>query len=76
MLESFILIKEFVIIQTHLDHFIFKVVSDKEITTKERDKIQKIMDYYLCEGLTFKVQRVKRIERPPSGKIKHFHSEL
>ena len=34
------------------------------------------MKNYLESGLKLKIKRVSHIERPSSGKIKHFYSEL
>ena len=43
---------------------------------KPLKEIEDKMDIYLEPGLTLEVHRVPKIDRSPSGKIKHFFSEL
>jgi len=74
VLESSGILREFIIKQTAIDKFIFEVVSDKDISDKDKQLIQKKMDSYLEPGLSFEVNRVNKIERTPAGKMKHFHS--
>jgi len=76
ILESSGVLKEFIIRQTSLSHFEFDVVSDRPLTSEEMNDIQYKMDIYLEPGLSLKINRVTKIQRPASGKIKHFYSEL
>jgi phenylacetate-CoA ligase len=76
ILESSNVLKEFIIRQTALDTFIFEIVSDRELNNNEIRGIQEKMDLYLETGLNLEIRRVSEIQRPPSGKIKHFYSEL
>lgn len=76
VLESSGILREFIIKQTAIDKFIFEVVSDEDISEKDKQLIQKKMDMYLEPGLNFEVNRVSRIERTKAGKMKHFHSLL
>lgn len=76
ILESSGVLKEFIIRQTALDQFEFDVVSDRPLTSEEVLDMQRKMDVYLESGLTLKINRVEKIQRPVSGKIKHFYSEL
>jgi len=76
ILESRGVLKEFIIRQTSLDSFEFDIVSDRPLTAEEIVDIQKKMDVYLEPGLQLKINRVEKIIRPASGKIKHFYSEL
>jgi phenylacetate-CoA ligase len=76
ILESSGIIKEFIIRQTAIDTFVFNIVSDRELNNHEIKDIEQKMDYYLEPGLTVKIQNVANIERPSSGKIKHFYSEI
>lgn len=69
-------IKEFIIRQTHIDTFEFDIVSDREISKDEICLMQLKMDEYLEPNLKLIVNRVDKINRPNSGKIKHFYSEL
>lgn len=69
-------IKEFIIRQTHIDTFEFDIVCDREISNDEILLMQLKMDEYLEPNLTLIVNRVDKINRPNSGKIKHFYSEL
>ena len=76
ILESSGVMKEFVIRQTSLDTFIIDMVSDRELREDEVGEVKEKMDTYLEPGLTLKINRVQKIKRPPSGKIKHFYSEI
>lgn len=76
ILESSGVLKEFIIRQTALDSFEFDVVSERPLTAEETKDICDKMDLYLEPGLTLKINRVEKIQRPASGKIKHFYSEL
>jgi len=76
ILESSGVLKEFIIRQTALNSFEFDVVSERPLTTEETQDIRDKMDLYLEPGLTLKINRLEKIQRPTSGKIKHFYSEL
>ena len=76
LLESSGILKEFIIRQTALDTFEFDVVSDKPLGAKDIEELKKTAEEYLEPGLRIVVNQVDRIERPASGKIKHFYSEL
>ena len=69
-------LKEFIIKQTALNEFIFEVVSDAELSDDILDDIKKKAELYLESGLNIKIIRKDIIERPASGKIKHFYSLL
>ena len=76
LLESSGILKEFIIRQTALDTFEFDVVSDKPLKAKDIEELKKTAEEYLEPGLRIVVNQVDRIQRPPSGKIKHFYTEL
>jgi phenylacetate-CoA ligase len=76
ILESSGVLREFIIRQTGLSDFIFEIVSDRALTAEEEAAIKAKMDLYLEPGLHLTIRRVPAIVRPPSGKIKHFYSEL
>ena len=76
ILESSGILKEFVIRQVALNIFIFDIISDRDLTDDEIKKIQKKMDIYLEPGLKLKINRLDKIKRPKSGKLKHFYSEI
>jgi phenylacetate-CoA ligase len=76
ILESSGVLKEFIIRQTALNSFEFDVVSERALTPEETRDIHSKMDLYLEPGLSLKINRVEKIQRPGSGKIKHFYSEL
>ena len=69
-------IREFIVRQVTLDTFVFDMVMDRELTTREFGFLQHQLDEYLAPGLKLIINRVPRIDRPGSGKIKHFYSEL
>jgi phenylacetate-CoA ligase len=76
ILESTGILREFVIRQKELDHFVFEIVSERDLTADEIRQVQKKMDLYLQPGLKLAIIRKDSIERPKSGKLKHFYSEL
>lgn len=76
ILENIDTLKEFIIRQTGTDKFVFEIVSDEDIGSREKILIQKKMDEYLEPGLSFEIKRVGKIERTKAGKMKHFHSHL
>jgi phenylacetate-CoA ligase len=76
VLETSGVLKEFIIRQTKRDQFIFDIVADRDLTTEERELVKQKISLYLEPGLDIILNRVKSIERPASGKLKHFYSEL
>lgn len=76
LLESSGVLKEFIIRQTDIDTFEFDVVSDAPLDTQDIKELKKTAEEYLEPELNIIVHQVERIERPSSGKIKHFYSEL
>lgn len=76
VLESSGVLKEFIIRQTKRDQFIFDIVSDRDLTVEEKELVKQKISLYLEPGLDFILNRVQSIERPASGKLKHFYSEL
>lgn len=76
ILESSGVLKEFIIKQIALDEFVFEVVSEAELSENILKDIKKKAELYLESGLNIKIIRKDFIERPTSGKIKHFYSLL
>ena len=76
VLEKTSIMKEFIIKQIELDYFIFEIVSTQPIGEDIHLEIKKKMDKYLEPGIRFDINRVQRIKRPRSGKIKHFYSQM
>jgi len=76
ILERTNILQEFIIKQIELDYFIFDIVSKIAINDDIYLEIKNKMDNYLEPGLRFHINRVNFIERPKSGKIKHFYSML
>ncbi len=76
VLEKSDAVREFIVRQTAIDTFIFDMVSQRNLTKAETTFLQKQMDDYLEPGLKLVINRVDKIERPASGKIKHFYSQL
>jgi phenylacetate-CoA ligase len=69
-------LREFIIRQTAPDTFVLDVVADRDLTAEELATIQAETTRYLEPGLNVTIQRVPQLNRPESGKIKHFYSEL
>jgi len=76
ILESSGVLREFIIRQTAIDTFIFDVVSDRDLHAHEVNEIKGKMDLYLEPGLKLEINRLPKISRPQSGKIKHFYSQI
>ena len=76
LLESSGVLREFIIRQTSPDTFEFDVVSDGPLSPADIAELEKTAEEYLEPGLNIVVNQVEKIERPASGKIKHFYSEL
>ena len=76
VLESSGVLKEFIIRQTAIDMFVFDIVSNRDLNDYEVKEIEDKMRLYLEPGLKLEINRVPKINRPPSGKIKHFYSEI
>ena len=76
IMEKGVSIKEFIVRQTKLDCFEFDIVSNEPINSEIAKILQTNMDKYLEPGLNLKINIVDQINRPKSGKIKHFYSEI
>jgi phenylacetate-CoA ligase len=74
ILESSGVLKEFIIKQTAINEFIFEVVSDNDLSEDVLKEIKLKAALYLENGLNIKIIRKEYIDRPTSGKIKHFYS--
>ena len=76
IMEKNAFIKEFIVRQTKIDTFEFDIVSDVPLSSMVEKELMSKMDEYLESGLRIKINMVDKINRPSSGKIKHFYSEL
>lgn len=76
LLESSGVLQEFIIRQTALDTFEFDVVSNAPLQPGDIKELKKTAEEYLEPGLNIIVNQLDKIERPASGKLKHFYSEL
>lgn len=76
ILEKSGVLKEFIIRQVAINKFIFDAVTDRPLTKNEIRDIKLNLDLYLEEGLELEINRVEKIIRPSSGKIKHFYSDI
>jgi phenylacetate-CoA ligase len=76
LLESTGILREFTIRQVKKNEFIFDIVTDRDLTKNEIKNIKLKMEKYLEPGLRININRLPKIKRPPSGKIKHFYSEI
>lgn len=76
VLEETNLLKEFFIKQIDLDKFEFEIVSIKEFSKKTEDKLLKTANEYLNQDNKIYIKYTDKIEKPKTGKLKHFYSEL
>lgn len=67
-------IKEFIIVQTALDTFQFHIHAKRPLNETDRTLLTNKMQEYMEPDLKLEILEVGRIERPGSGKIKHFYS--
>lgn len=76
LLEGADFIKEFIIVQTAPDTFQFRIAAKRTLGEVEKNLLLQKLHEYLEPGLNLEIKEVDHIERPGSGKIKHFYSEL
>lgn len=76
ILEASGVLREFIIRQTGGCQFEFDIVADRKLTADEEQLIRSKTELYLEPDLVIKFNYPDRINRPASGKIKHFYSEL
>ena len=67
-------VKEFVIIQSDLRSFRIQYVSASELSSSEKGVIKKEMINYLEPGIDIAFERLSKLERSQSGKLKQFIS--
>ena len=76
IIEDDDLVKEFIIEQLEKSTFKIKYVSSEKISEAKTEKINIEMGNYLEKGLTIVFERLDKIERSKSGKLKQFSSLL
>ncbi|WP_310555265.1 phenylacetate--CoA ligase family protein [Flavobacterium sp.] len=69
-------VKEFKIIQTHLDTFEIEYSSENELSGYELEKIKSTFTAFLEPNLKYVFTRKSKLEREKSGKLKQFKSLL
>lgn len=69
-------IKEFVIVQTGLDHFRIEYVSEQEFSAMQIHKILNAIQTYVGKNLKVDFERKESLKRSKSGKLKQFTSML
>lgn len=69
-------VKEFIIEQLTKNHFNIKYVSAQDLTEEKISNIKKEMENYLENGLDITFERLERLHRTKSGKLKQFISYL
>ena len=69
-------VKEFVIVQTALDHFKITYTSERELTIAEIETMKNALYTYLEKGLHLSFERVAVLDRSKRGKLKQFMSDI
>lgn len=69
-------VSEFIIEQLALDHFNIKYVSEKPIYNEQKNIIANEMENYLEPGIKTTFERLEKLERSKSGKLKQFTSYI
>lgn len=77
LLERYgVLMNEFRVRQTRLDHFVFDVVAKRHLSKAEEEIIGKTVCHYLGEEFSLEFQYMSEIPSTPSMKLRHFISEV
>lgn len=76
ILEASGVLREFIIRQTDPRKFEFDIVADRKLTNDEENLIRQKTELYLEPDLEIYFNYLEKINRPASGKIKHFYSEI
>ncbi|MBL7849449.1 MAG: phenylacetate--CoA ligase family protein [Cyclobacteriaceae bacterium] len=77
LLERYgVLMNEFRVRQTRLDHFVFDVVAKRHLSRSEEEIIAKTVCHYLGEEFSVEFRYVTEIPTTPSMKLRHFVSEI
>ncbi|MBT8270736.1 MAG: phenylacetate--CoA ligase family protein [Flavobacteriaceae bacterium] len=69
-------VKEFIIIQLKKDLFKIQYTSDTELDSGEKEVIANEMINYLERGIRIEFERLSKLERSKSGKLKQFISKI
>lgn len=69
-------VKEFIIEQLSKQHFNVKYVSVKNLSVKKRNTIKKEMENYLESGLEITFEKLDKLQRSKSGKLKQFDKKF
>ena len=73
---SFLKLDEYQVRQIKRDTFEVDVVMEQALDSKSISSIQEAFETYLEKGLILKIEKVEKINREKSGKLKHFLSFL
>ena len=69
-------VKEFIIEQLATSHFAIKYVSSENLSEEKINTIKKEMENYLESGLDITFEKLDKLQRTKSGKLKQFTSYL
>ena len=69
-------VKEFIIEQRTKSHFVIQYASASTLSEEKRNTIKKEMENYLENGLDITFERLDKLQRSKSGKLKQFTSHL
>ena len=69
-------VSEFIIEQLDYDHFVIKYVSLSRLTSEKEADIRTEMEAYLEPNIKTTFQRLNKLERSKSGKLKQFISHI
>lgn len=75
-LKIITVIKEFIVRQPAIDTFIFEVVAERRLNETEIALLKEKATLYLHPELKIEIRYMDMINRPASGKLKLFYSEL
>jgi len=76
MIEKQGVLREFIVKQTKIDTFELDMVLERDLTPDEINNLNADLATYLEPGLHLIINRLDKIKRPDSGKIKFFYSMI
>lgn len=76
VLEQTDVLKEFIIRQTAINQFDFDVVAKRPLSIDEVELLQNKTREYLSTDVNVNIHQLEKIQRPESGKLKNFYSEI
>jgi len=69
-------VKELKVVQQTKNSFLIKYVAETELLNHQKKSIQSAVEKYLAPGLDLKFERIDKLQRTKSGKLRQFESNV